>query len=226
MNDYVDVTYKEKPFTEYPRNLVSLIDGIFDMQDGELLLDVGCGRGEYLLAFRQIGIDAYGNDKSESAVRNFPGLENYHMQFDLMDRWMVPERQYDYVFCKSVIEHVADPELLMESLWQWCKPGGRAIVMTPDFRSAGTKFWYDYDHKTPFVLQSLGDIFEVAGFEQVAVSRLYQVPIIWRWPFMKYALVPLSRVLPPFCRTLAFSRGPMLIGTGVKNKILPQNNSD
>ena len=214
--DYVDVTYRNKPFTNYPDYLTGLLERIFDIEPDDLLLDVGCGRGEYLAAFRRHGIDAYGVDKSESALRNYGALDGYVDKVEFNDVSLEPEREYDFVFCKSVLEHMVDPDLLMQHIWSWLKPGGRAIIMTPDFKSAGVKFWYDYDHRRPFTVESLADIMTVWGFRQVATKRFYQVPILWHWPMLKWILVPLAKILPPWWKWVVHAGGPMVIGTGVR----------
>lgn len=65
MRNYVEITYQteEKPFREYPLQLAQHLirkNGTPKMK----LLDNGCGRGEFLHAFRQMRLDIYGADPS------------------------------------------------------------------------------------------------------------------------------------------------------------------
>ena len=51
--DYVDVIYNEadRPLTQYPQKLARHLFERYSLRPGDRLLDVGCGRGEFLSGF-------------------------------------------------------------------------------------------------------------------------------------------------------------------------------
>ena len=66
-NSYLKVTYNKAPFTTYPNLLATLLVQTFDIKKGDKLLDLGCGRGEFLRGFLDCGVEGYGIDQADSA---------------------------------------------------------------------------------------------------------------------------------------------------------------
>lgn len=127
MKDYVEVTYtqKEKPFGKYPYQLAEYLKMRFDLKEGMRILDNGCGRGEFLDAFSKLGLKAYGTDLSdycdEAKVVDI-NMEDLPFEDDF----------FDFVFSKSVIEHVENTEHYMKEMRRVLKRGGMLILMVPD----------------------------------------------------------------------------------------------
>ena len=64
---YLRTVYSERvrPYTDYPGKLCRYIAETCFKPDYKTLLDVGCGRGEHLQAFRKLGYEVQGIDRSE-----------------------------------------------------------------------------------------------------------------------------------------------------------------
>ena len=89
--DYIDVVYNEsdKPFTSYPKKLTNYLSKKYNIKKENILLELGCGRGEFLKGFIDIGINCYGVDLSENAKKMCPSahisivnllmLSNFHL---------------------------------------------------------------------------------------------------------------------------------------------------
>jgi 2-polyprenyl-3-methyl-5-hydroxy-6-metoxy-1,4-benzoquinol methylase len=71
MPGYIDVVYNEnvRPITVYPQQLCAHLVSRFQISQGAKILDVGCGRGDFLNGFRAEGLDAHGLDREPSGVR-------------------------------------------------------------------------------------------------------------------------------------------------------------
>ena len=80
------------------------------------VLDIGCGRGEFLEMMRDAGVPARGIDLSEESVAlcRHKGLdaENADLFAYLAD---LPEASLDGIFCSQVVEHLP-PERLPEMI--------------------------------------------------------------------------------------------------------------
>ena len=76
-NDYVSIIYNEKrtPKTDYPKQLIKYLSKRFDLQGNMKILELGCGRGDFLLEFQKFGFECKGLDRDESSVKNEYGLE-------------------------------------------------------------------------------------------------------------------------------------------------------
>lgn len=75
-------------------------------------------------------------------------FEEQGAQVSLFDKFYYPDdsvlaKQYDFVTATEVWEHLSDPRLNLELLWQCVKPGGVLGVMTKLVRDAEAfKSWH------------------------------------------------------------------------------------
>jgi len=104
-----------------------------DVQQGERVLEVGCGGGHILMMFPQAdltGIDVSGR-MLEKARCNLSGLCVNLLQGELDDLQFAPQ-SFDAILCTEVLEHVIEPGALLSSIRRLLKPAGRAIITIPN----------------------------------------------------------------------------------------------
>lgn len=190
--DYVAVTYRNEKFTNYPDRLANFLASRYQLVQGMKILDVGCGRGEYLKGFIRFGLDGFGLDQSRIAASLCPGADMIQSNLENQEFPFV-ENSFDVIFAKSVLEHFYYPERIVQEIYRILKPGGLALAMVPDWESVYKTFYVDYTHRTPFTLNSLEEIFVIHGFNDVKVEKFRQLPFLWKSPWLK-----------PFCAFVAF----------------------
>lgn len=145
------------------------------------VLDIGCGRGEFLSVLRDAGVAAYGVDSDEgmASAGRAEGL-NVVLEdaFDHL-RGLEPGA-VDGIFCSQVAEHLATPKLLV--LLELClaklAPGGVIVMETPNPESLSilSRFFYtDLTHIRPIHPDALRWAMEAVGFEGVHVQRVQPV---------------------------------------------------
>lgn len=219
--DYVAVTYNEedRPFTQYPDKLARYLSSRYKLPKGNKILDLGCGRGEFLRGFIRCGLNGYGVDQSAIAKSVCPEAEI--LQSDLENEPLpYDDNSFDVVFSKSVLEHFYYPEKLVMEIYRIVKPGGLVITMVPDWESVYRTFYEDYTHRTPFTINSLKDIFLINGFDDVKVEKFRQLPFLWSlpWlmPFCSLVALIVPRSLRPYSKLVRFSQEIMLLSTAVK----------
>lgn len=66
-NTYLDVTYGNKPFTDYPTLLTKYLTAKYFIKKNSRLLDLGCGRGEFLRGFIKQDMVGFGIDQADTA---------------------------------------------------------------------------------------------------------------------------------------------------------------
>jgi dolichol-phosphate mannosyltransferase len=94
-------------------------------------LDVGCGSGRLIVGYpRVIGIDL-----SQITLRY---LARHPRRLAAADARALPfvGASFDAVYCCEVIEHVAEADTVLLEIARVLRPGGRALVSTPDYGSA------------------------------------------------------------------------------------------
>lgn len=206
---------ERRPYTSYPAQLCKYIADTYFKKNYGTLLDVGCGRGEHLREFQKLGFQIKGVDLLKEAKE----LSN-DLEVEIIDVEKEPlpykDRSFDVVFNKSLIEHLSDPGNFMREAFRTLKPGGRLITLTPDWESIYKIFYEDYTHKTPFIISSLKDIYQIFGFKVIEVKKFRQLPILWKHP----SLIIFSKMLYYFPKSniklIKYSKEIMLLGVGEK----------
>lgn len=80
---------------------------LLGIKPNEIVYEIGAARGYFIKALRMLGIEAWGMDVSEWAVQNCdPAVKEY-----LCTELSLPEKGWDLVWCKDVLEHIPVDEL-------------------------------------------------------------------------------------------------------------------
>lgn len=228
--DYVSIIYdKERiPETGYPFRLAVYLFNRFKMREGQKLLEIGCGRGEFLKGFQGLGLDCDGVDKSDYCLKEKVSLRVKCLDISC-DRLPFADNSFDIVYHKSVLEHFYNPENLMNETYRILKPGGRVIILTPDWVSQVRVFYEDFTHCRPYDIMSLSDLLKAYGFSEVSTELFYQLPILWKYQFLKavgrffrvFLSVPNARKITQMTRVNFFrwSTELMILGTATKHML-------
>jgi len=122
------------------------------------LLDVGCGTGWMAEHFG----DYTGIDGSPEAVAAAAAKGRSIVHGDVDQALPFPDRDFDAVVLKDLLEHVADPVALVGEVHRVLRPGGRVFASSPD---AQRWVWDDYTHRRPFTRKSFRMLFRDGGFQ-------------------------------------------------------------
>lgn len=105
-------------------------------------LDVGCGIGRALRAFRELGFDVMGIDASARAVEHVRGRLSLPVEHSSWEDFE-PPHAFDCVMAFHLIEHVSDPHAAMGKLGHCLENGGLLLIETPvaeDFGGAEERY--------------------------------------------------------------------------------------
>ena len=219
MKNYLKVVYdaQTRPHSSYPEQLAQYLFDTFEMKTGMKLLEVGCGRGDILKMFKNLGLTVEGVDLDEEAIKLNEGIlvkisniENESLPY--------PDNSFDIVYSKSLIEHLYYPERYMAEVYRVLRPNGLLLTLVPDWESNYKIYFDDYSHRTPFSIVSLHDIYKMFNFNEVKVVKFRQLPIVWQYPILNYLCAILAPFVPVRTKNkfLRWSRELMLIGAGRK----------
>jgi SAM-dependent methyltransferase len=141
------------------------------------LLDVGAGRGRFVLAARAAGYDASGIEPSlrgaEAATAAGAPVERVAIQ-----QAAIAPGSVDAVSLWHVLEHLDDPGGALERIAGWLAPGGALLVGVPNLASLqarlGGERWFHLDvprHRTHFTPPGLEKLLTRTGFSIVRTHQ-------------------------------------------------------
>lgn len=140
-----------------------------------VLLDVGCGSGEGLASFRELGWQVQGLDFDENAVNTARKL-GLDIRCGALEEQAFPEATFDVVNLSHVVEHLPNPIRTLVECRRILKPGGRLVVFTPNSACLGHRLfgrhWRGLEpprHLHVFSMNSMRLALAAAGFCQVRV---------------------------------------------------------
>jgi len=143
------------------------------------VLDVGCGRGQLLRAFRQSGCDVTGTEFSEEACRFAREVLKLPVRVGLLQELNFPDNSFDVVVMWHVLEHVSDPRPTIAEVARILRPGGIFLVAVPNFGSPEAQLtkagWFHLDvprHLSHHTSESLSQSLTAAGLSPTWVSSL------------------------------------------------------
>ncbi len=188
-----------------PRDLVRSrqADYVPLFRDRAPVLDLGCGRGEFLDLLRAEGIAARGVDGNANAVRECRerGLEV--SLGDLVEALRAePKASLGGVFAAQVVEHLAPATLtaLLAAAHAALRPGGRLVLETVNGASAIAfldVFIRDLTHERPLHPETLRFLAAAAGFGEARIEM--RSPVAEE---VRLALLPSGALPPPATKVL------------------------
>ncbi len=148
-------------------------------QTDKPILDIGCGRGEWLELLRRQGLAAYGIDINTIMVERGLALGLDARQADLLTHLRSQDdASHSAVTAFHVAEHLPFETLIdvLDEALRILLPGGMLILETPNpetMRVGATTFYNDPTHRNPLMPEVLRFVVEHRGFSDVEVLKLH-----------------------------------------------------
>ena len=156
-----------------------------------LVVDIGCGQGDFLTQAKELRINAEGIDDKDFWVTRCvkKGLKVkkgsiFEIPYD--------DNSVDGIFLQSVLEHV-DAIKSMKEISRVIKNEGIVAISCP---TPEKHFWDDPTHVRPYTIKSLSTLFEMFGFKVIhknyVFAELLGMTVTWNGLFKWLNLVPAS----------------------------------
>lgn len=153
-------------------------------------LDLGCGEGFASRTLRQVGFDVMLVDQSSAGLElHNPELLDSFVQSDVQRFLSNTNSQWELIWVSHVLEHVIDPEGLLDKLRDSLSPNGRAVITVPNddsdfqrFLKKGGYVSHDWwiappEHLTFFNVETFQRLAEHQGF--LVETIIASLPIDW-----------------------------------------------
>ncbi|RZD46860.1 MAG: hypothetical protein CXT78_03355 [Thaumarchaeota archaeon] len=160
-------------------------------KNSNLVIDVGCGQGDFLTQSKELGIAAEGIDDKDFWITHCikKGLKAkkgsiFELPYD--------DSSLDGIFLQSILEHV-DAVKSMKEITRVIKNGGIVAISCP---TPEKHFWDDPTHVRPHTIKSLNTLFEMFGFKVIhknyVFAELLGIKVTWNGLFKWLNLIPAS----------------------------------
>ena len=143
------------------------------------ILDVGCGRGEWLELLKEMNYPALGIDRNRVMIEQCNALSLDVLESDAI-AYMREQKSgcLDVVTGFQVIEHLVYKTLidLFDESLRLLRPGGMILFETPNPENlivAACNFYYDFTHVRPIAPPPLKFLIEQRGFVDVEILRMH-----------------------------------------------------
>lgn len=204
MSYYTDKQYSQ----ELPENAKKDLNVLFfknSFKNSKRVLDIGCSLGR-VISLDPKKIEGVDIDREALDIAKKKGFKVKYANVN--NRLPFPNESFDAIYCSQVVEHLEEPIKLFKEIKRVLTKGGRAVVITPDYRVASksklNNFWEDYTHKRPFVKETLIRLSLEGGFKQIEVyhwpNKLFR-QLLRRKMINKRFLIFIETSFPVLSRT-------------------------
>lgn len=169
-----DKTYleEESHFRNIFLTRYSIANRFLEDQGIKRVLDIGASMGTMLDIFKEKEWETWGVEPSESA--NTSKAKGHRIIKNYFEKAKLPKNYFDLVIMNHTLEHLNNPEKILEKVRSLLKEGGILLVDVPNAGGFGSRMLKDKwpyrllkEHKQQFTRESLSGIFEEEGFEVI-----------------------------------------------------------
>lgn len=148
----------------------------FEQAHGKRIIDLGCGRGEFLELLTEKGLEAEGIDLNSEMVETCRDKGLRCLKGDLLEKLVdYEDNSLGGIFCSQVVEHLPPLYLkrLIELSYFKLAPSSYLLLETVNPTSVFSLvqvYFLDISHQTPVHPQALKFLLESSGFEKVEMQ--------------------------------------------------------
>ncbi len=130
--------------------------------NGELL-EVGCGEGRGVETLLPLAESYFGLDKIQEVIdslkEKYPGVEFRQAVIPPFEG--IADNSFDTVVSFQVIEHIPNDRLFLQEIYRVLKPGGKAIISTPNINHTLSRNpWHEREYKPEELIRLCDGIFD------------------------------------------------------------------
>jgi SAM-dependent methyltransferase len=150
--------------------------------DKKKILEIGCGKGEYLSIMKQLNVDAYGIENLEESV-DFCRKNGLNVSKGFIENaeYKINNAPFDAFFILNFFEHLPEPNSLLGGIYNNLTEDSIGLVEVPNFDMILRKKLFSEfipDHLFYFTKQTLSFVLSLSGFEVIECNEIWYNYII------------------------------------------------
>jgi 2-polyprenyl-3-methyl-5-hydroxy-6-metoxy-1,4-benzoquinol methylase len=149
---------------------------------GKKIIEIGCGRGEYLSLMKQSGVDAYGLEHSPDSVAQckYDSLKILKGFVDSGD-YRIDNAPFEAFYILNFLEHLPDPNAVLRGIHKNVTDDAIGLVEVPNFNMILRKKLFSEfisDHLSYFTKETLITTLKLNGFDIIECKEIWYDYII------------------------------------------------
>ncbi|MDE1976358.1 MAG: class I SAM-dependent methyltransferase [Elusimicrobia bacterium] len=150
------------------RLIARRLEELVPIRPDAAVLDLGAGYCDFINEVN--AKEKHAVDLAPAKEHAAPGVVFHQTRCDELDA--LPAAHFDAALASNLFEHLPQDGIrkTLAGLARVLKPGGRLVVMQPNFRDCFREFYDDYTHVTPLTHLGLADLIASCGY---AVEKVY-----------------------------------------------------
>jgi ubiquinone/menaquinone biosynthesis C-methylase UbiE len=173
----MDPNYFETRFTPHParkavwRAICEYLQKFVDPSG--TVIDVGAGYCDFINQIR--AQTKYAVDTNDKAARQYAASDVRFIQANPIDTVEVPHHSVDAVMVSNLLEHLSPSQCstLFDRFDDFLKPGGKLIVIQPNYFYCYRRYWDDFTHVRAFSDVSLSDFLLSRGYRILTLEKRF-----------------------------------------------------
>lgn len=160
------------------KRLKEIIGGFESYKSNGRLLDIGFGAGSIMDVAEKLGWTVFGQEVSATAVEN-ARQKGFDVFLGDLTNAQYPEAHFDVVTCSEIVEHVPDPQAMLDEIARILRPGGLLWATTPSARSMSFRLMKQRwtvisppEHTQLYSARGVRKMLQKARFRQIKIQTL------------------------------------------------------
>jgi 2-polyprenyl-3-methyl-5-hydroxy-6-metoxy-1,4-benzoquinol methylase len=149
---------------------------------GKKIIEIGCGRGEYLSLMQQCGADVYGLEHSEESVAQCrKDRLKVSKGFVESGAYRLDDAPFDAFYLLNYLEHLPDPNAVLRGIYNNVTDDAVGLFEVPNFdMMLRNKLFSEFvgDHLSYFTRETLNTTLRLNGFEIIECNEVWYDYII------------------------------------------------
>jgi len=137
------------------------------------VLDIGCGYSDFINGIK--ASQKYAIDLNPHMIEYVDSKNIKFYSKSVLEPFDFIEEKLDVIFASNLFEHFSDEELdsLMKNVKSKLKPGGKLILIQPNYYYAFREYFDDYTHKKAFSHNSIKDFLISQKFSIIKLEKKF-----------------------------------------------------
>jgi len=173
-------SFDNKFFAKASKHLLKIskkyLDRLARFKKSGKLLDLGCGRGEFINIAQQLGrYECVGLDLSSRVATEAKELFGVNVVVGSFNAGLFKDEKFDVVYMRHIIEHVPNPHQFVADIKAVCAPGGVVVAHLPNdlsFTNVFKRFIYPFR-----ILKEYGSLnypYHIVGYNPNSIKLLFE----------------------------------------------------